>query len=156
MQTHSLATSQRLPFSAYEDVPDRALAPARLRILIVNEDFRSADSIKYALQELGCFTTLTACSARKALQAAVDFAPSLALLDLELPDMSGFELARKLRAHPNSGVRRTPLLAIAEREELGHTELTRAAGFIGCLTKPVQPVELSRILWKLRRWSSQV
>ena len=154
MQIHALTSPRHLPFSAYADVPDRALAPARLRVLIVNEDFRSADSIKYALQELGCFTTLTACSARKALLAAVDFAPSLALLDLELPDMSGYELARQLRSHPNSGVRRTPLLAIAERDASGDLELTRAAGFIGCLTKPVQPTELSRILWKLRRWSS--
>lgn len=129
-----------------EDIPWLDLTPANLRILIVSEDMRSADSLKCTLRELGYCTTLTAYSAKRALLAAADFSPSVALLDLELPDMTGFQLAYKLRSHCLGAVRRVPLVAIAETQMFGNIELTRAAGFIGCLTKPVMPVELNGML----------
>ena len=84
-----------------EDEPELALesAPSNFRILIVNEDMRSADSLKRTLQDLGYFTTFTAYSARRALAVAVDFLPAVALLDLELPDMTGYQLAHKFQSH---------------------------------------------------------
>jgi CheY-like chemotaxis protein len=150
VQTHSLAASRGHSIASCNAVPALALGPANLRILIVNEDMRSADSLKGALHELGYFTTFTAYSARRALEAAGDFSPAIALLDLELPDMTGYQLAHKLRSHLQGCVRRVPLLAIAERLVLGDAELTRAAGFMGCLTKPVLPRELDRMLRKLQ------
>jgi two-component system, cell cycle response regulator DivK len=150
VQTHSLAPTRCRPLQVYDYVPAVTLAPADLRILIVNEDFRSADSLKRTLHDLGYFTTLTAYSARRALVAAVDFSPAVALLDLELPDMTGYRLAQKLRSHPRGYVRQLPLLAIAERAVLGDLERTRAAGFIGCLTKPVLPMVLNDMLRKLQ------
>ncbi len=149
MQIHSARMSSR-PLIAHEEIPQLGLGPANLRILIVNEDMRSADSLKGTLLELGYSTTLTAYSAKRALVAAADFAPSIALLDLELPDMTGFQLAYKLRSHLLGCVRRVPLLAIAERDVFGNIELARAAGFIGCLTKPVKPLELNCVLRSLQ------
>jgi len=135
-----------------EDGPELApeLAPSNFRILIVNEDMRSADSLKRTLHDLGYFTTFTAYSARRALVAAVDFLPAVALLDLELPDMTGYQLANKFRSHLSKGVRQVPLLAIAELPRFGNAELTRAAGFIGCLAKPVPPMALEALLNKLQ------
>jgi hypothetical protein len=48
-----------------------------------------------------------------------------------------------------------PLLAIAELPHFGTTELTRAAGFMGWLAKPVPPVELNALLGRLQTgaWS---
>ena len=135
MQTHSLAIACRRPLAAYDATPAATPGPGNLRILIVNEDMRSADSLKCTLQELGYSTTFTAYSARRALTAAADYSPAVVILDLELPDMTGYQLAHKLRSHLNSKVRRVPLLAVAERHVSGNLELTRAAGFIGCLTK---------------------
>ena len=150
MQIHSAALSNRFPpVIAAEDNFHLSLDPADFRILIVNEDMQSAASLKRTLRELGYYTTLTAYSAKRALDAAADFSPSVALLDLELPDMTGFQLAHQLRSHLLSRVRRVPLLAIAEKLVFGNRELTRAAGFIGCLTKPVKPMELNRMLWRL-------
>ena len=152
MQIDSAVVSKRRPpVIADEDIPQFSLAPADFRILIVNEDMQSADWLKRTLRELGYYTTLTAYSAKRALQAAADFSPSVALLDLELPDMTGFQLAHKLRSHLLSRVRRVPLLAVAERLVFGNREFTRAAGFVGCLTKPVMPMELNSMLWRLRR-----
>lgn len=130
-------------------------APSTFRILIVSEDMRSADALKRTLYELGYPTTRTAYSARRALAVAVDFAPSVALLDLELPDMSGYQLAHRFRAHLSKSVRHVPLLAIAETVRFGNAELTRAAGFMGCLPKPVEPSALNALLGKLQSgaWS---
>ena len=150
MQIHSAVMSNRRPPPmADEEIPQSSLAPADFRILIVNEDMQSADLLKRTLRDLGYYTTLTAYSAKRALHAAADFSPSVALLDLELPDMTGFQLAHQLRSHLLGRVRRVPLLAVAERLVFGNPELTRAAGFAGCLTKPVKPVELNRMLWRL-------
>lgn len=150
MHIHAAVSSQRRPpVIADEDRFHLSPDPADLRILIVNEDMQSADSLKRTLRDLGYYTTLTACSAKRALDAAADFSPSVALLDLELPDMTGFQLAHELRSHLLSWVRRVPLLAIAEKPVFGNRELTRAAGFVGCLTKPVMPMELNGLLWRL-------
>jgi CheY-like chemotaxis protein len=140
-----------------DDGPELAseLAPSNFRILIVNEDMRSADTLKRTLHDLGYFTTLTAYSAHRALVAAVDFSPAVALLDLELSDMTGYQLASKFRTHLSKGVRQVPLLAIAELPRFGNAELTRAAGFMGCLAKPVSPMALNALLGKLQcgAWS---
>jgi len=150
VQIHSAVMSNRRPPPmADEEIPQSSLAPADFRILIVNEDMQSADLLKRTLRDLGYYTTLTAYSAKRALDAAADFSPSVALLDLELPDMTGYQLAQKLRSHLLICVRRVPLLAVAESVVFGNRELTRAAGFVGCLTKPVMPMELNSMLWRL-------
>ena len=149
MQIHSQAMLQYHP--ALDDEPElaRELAPSNFRILIVNEDMRSADTLKQTLNDLGYFTTLTAYSARRALVAAVEFSPAVALLDLELPDMTGYQLANRFRSHLSKSVRQVPLLAISELAAHGDAELTRAAGFMGCLAKPVPSADLNALLNKL-------
>jgi len=145
MQIHS---QTMLRYHLPELAPD--LAPSTFRILIVNEDMRSADSLKRTLRDLGYFSTFTAYSARRALVAAVDFSPSLAVLDLELPDMTGFELAEKFHSHFSKYVRQVPLLAIAELPRFGNAALARAAGFIGCLAKPVPRGALNTLIRNLQ------
>jgi len=144
----------QLPMEA-EPEPAAELAPSNFRILIVNEDMRSADSLKHTLHDLGYFTTFTAYSARRALVAAVEFSPAVALLDLELPDMTGYQLAHRFRSHLAKSVRQVPLLAIAELAAYGDAQLTRAAGFVGYLAKPVSSIGLNALLTKLQAgaWS---
>jgi CheY-like chemotaxis protein len=155
MQIHNQSMLRwNFPFET-EQEPAAGLAPSNFRILIVNEDMRCADTLKHTLHDLGYFTTFTAYSARRALVAAVEFSPAVALLDLELPDMTGYQLAGRFRSHLSKSVRRVPLLAVAELSLHGDAELTRAAGFMGCLAKPVPPVALNALLSKLQTgaWS---
>ena len=155
MQIHSQAVLRSHLLANDDADPASGLAPSNFRILIVNEDMRSADSLKQTLSDLGYFTTCTAYSARRALAVAEDFAPAVALLDLELPDMTGYQLAGKLRSHLALSVRKVPLLAIAELPSFGTAELTRAAGFMGWLAKPVEPMALNALLGTLQTgaWS---
>ena len=150
MQIHCQAQLRWHP--PIEDVsePVSGLSPAHFRILIVNEDMRSADTLKRTLHDLGYLTTFTAYSARRALVAAVEFSPAVALLDLELPDMTGYQLAHRFRSHLTKSVRLVPLLAIAELSLHGDAELTRAAGFMGCLAKPVPSLALNALLIRLQ------
>jgi CheY-like chemotaxis protein len=128
-----------------------ARAHSQVRVLIVNEDLRSAASLKQTLLELGYPTTRTAYSARRALRVAGEFAPTFALLDLELPDMSGYQLASMLRTHEARGVRQLPLIAVAERSAFGCDDLARAAGFAGYLIKPIRAWMLDDVLRTLER-----
>jgi CheY-like chemotaxis protein len=155
MQVHTQAMHHWQFPSVHEPLPAVELAPSNFRILIVNEDMRSADSLKHTLHDLGYFTTFTAYSARRALVAAVEFSPAVALLDLDLPDMTGYQLAQRFQSHLAKSVRQVPLLAIAEISAYGDAELTRAAGFVGCLAKPVPSIGLNTLLTRLQAgaWS---
>jgi CheY-like chemotaxis protein len=150
MQTHSSVAARSHQLQVDSSVLALALAPASLRILIVNEDLGSAGVLKRTLHELGYVTTCTAYSARRALAVAADFFPAVAIVDLELPDMTGYQLAHRMRSHLQRHVRQLPLLAIAERPAFDDLALTRAAGFIGCLNKPVMPMALNNLLRKLQ------
>lgn len=155
MQIHNQARLRSYLPADDEANSASGLAPSNFRILIVNEDMRSADTLKHTLNDLGYFATCTAYSAKRALAVAADFAPAVALLDLVLPDMTGYQLASRFRSHLSNCVRKVPLLAIAEYSLYGTTELARAAGFMGWLPKPVEPVALNALLGKLQTgaWS---
>lgn len=155
MQIHSQAMLRHHHPADDEAKSASGLAPSNFRILIVNEDMRSADSLKRTLNDLGYFATCTAYSAKRALAVAADFAPAVALLDLVLPDMTGYQLAGRFRSHLSTCVRKVPLLAIAEYSLYGTSELARAAGFMGWLPKPVEPLALNALLGKLQTgaWS---
>ena len=149
MQAHSIAAMNRVSIESYFSGPiplSLALAPGDLRVLIVNEDMRSAKFLKAALRDLGYLSTFTAYSARRALELADELAPTVAFLDLELPDMSGFQLAQRMLKHGCGHVREIQLLAVAECSVSGDDDRTRAAGFMGCLTKPVPTLELRRLM----------
>lgn len=161
MQCHSLQALEQPTASATivagwrghwaPEPPALNLDPGDFRILIVNEDMRSTDSLKCLLRDLGYRATHAAYSAHRGLILADELSPSLAILDLELPDMSGFQLARRLRAHRHQHVRSMNLLAIADCHAAGNSHLARAAGFLGCLTKPIPPLELGKWLRALGR-----
>lgn len=144
MQTQ-LAVSEAGRPSAYRRSPPLQ-AYDSFRILIVNDDMRSAATLKKTLCALGYSTTLVAHSGKRALAAVAAYSPAVAILDLELGDMTGYSLARRLRSHATAQVRDLPLIAIAERCEFATGQLVQAAGFVGWLTKPVPSWLLSRLL----------
>jgi CheY-like chemotaxis protein len=150
VQIQSCLVAPQPSFEPRADDLAQTSASGNSRILIVNEDMRSADSLKCTLQELGYTATFTAYSARRALASVADFSPVMVILDLELPDMTGYQLARRFRSHLQRSVRQVPLLAIAEPLMSIDPERTRAAGFIGCLAKPVVQSELCTMLRRLR------
>jgi CheY-like chemotaxis protein len=79
-------------------------------------------------------TLLVAMQGRIALDLAREHAPSLILLDLHLPDMSGEDVLRGLRADPRTAA--TPVVVLSADATPGQTQRLRASGAIDYLTKP--------------------
>jgi CheY-like chemotaxis protein len=79
--------------------PSRGKAAPRL--LLVEDYADLADATAAYLRHEG-FEVRVAGSGKEALEAATSFLPEIVLCDLSLPDMSGFEVARKLREHPET------------------------------------------------------
>ena len=84
-----------------------------------------------------------------ALAVAAAERPDVVLLDLSLPGMDGFEVARHLRQQPGSET--TPLVAVSGYGQERDREHTRGAGFDRHLVKPVAPEALRELLNSLGR-----
>ena len=111
------------------------------RILIVDDDIKSSNSLELMLNASGYSETRVAYSGHAALAIAAEFQPSVVLLELSLLDMSGYEVARLLRERAQShGLR---LIALTSSRELAGRELARVAGFERYLLKPVAALDLA-------------
>lgn len=106
-----------------------------MKILLVEDHADLADMSCRLLREVYGHEVQLAATGAKALEAANDDVPDLVLLDINLPDMSGFEVARKLRSHP--GFDHTSLIAVtgfgAFIDENGAEEI----GLDGFFRKPM-------------------
>jgi CheY-like chemotaxis protein len=78
----------------------------------------------------------------EALQALGEEAFDVLLLDVQLPDLTGLEVAERVRAAEQGTGRRLPIVALTAHAMKGDRERCLEAGMDGYLTKPVQPAEL--------------
>ncbi len=86
----------------------------------------------------------------EALQLAEAERPAVVLLDIGLPGMDGFEVARKLRDQPE--FQQTLIIAISGYGQEEHTTRSRAAGFDSHLVKPIDLTALLQLL-SARPWA---
>jgi CheY-like chemotaxis protein len=121
----------------------RAARQEMPRILIVDDDVNAADTLASLLQGMGYGDARVAYTGATALALAAKFVPTVALVDLGLPDMSGYELARHLSQHPQLQTLR--LIALTADSEHPGRELARAAGIERYLSKPVRSAELAEL-----------
>ena len=115
-----------------------------VRILIIDNDMSSADSLEHMLRGLGYSETRVAYSDRAALTIAAEFRPDVILLELNLLDMGGYELARLLRQHAQRQELR--LIALTSSREHADRDLARSVGFDRYLLKPIAVTDLSDLL----------
>jgi CheY-like chemotaxis protein len=111
------------------------------RVLVVDDNIDAATSLAAFLQ-LDGHQAEAVYSATGALDAIVTFGPDVVLLDIGLPEMDGYEVAKRIRAG-GSGVRLVALTGYGQAEDI---ERTHAAGFDAHLVKPVDFVALERTL----------
>ncbi len=113
------------------------------RILIVDDEVTAADALASLLESSGYGEVRVAYTGATALALAVEFVPTVALVDLELPDMSGYEVARHLSQHPQLHALR--LIALTADNEHPGRELAREAGVERYLIKPVGSADLAEL-----------
>jgi signal transduction histidine kinase/DNA-binding response OmpR family regulator len=121
------------------------------RVLVVDDNADAADSLATLLALQG-HSVEVAYSATDAIRRAKAFCPDVALLDLGLPEMSGYELARTLRAIPRFSDMR--LIAVTGYGQTEDFERTREAGFDEHLVKPVELSALEQSMMPPGRRSS--
>jgi CheY-like chemotaxis protein len=121
-----------------------ATQPARaLHILVVDDNRDAADSLALLVGMWG-YRAVVAYDGPSAVQAAKACAPVAILLDLGLPGMDGYEVARLLRLE--DGLDGALLLAVTGYGQAADRQRTAAAGFAHHLVKPVEPEDLRRLL----------
>ena len=128
----------------------RVVEETRVRnIIIVEDDEDIADSIRYNLDREG-FRVRVAVTGEDALSLILNGPPSLILLDLNLPGMSGFEICRRLRAEPSTAT--IPILMLTARADETDKVLGLNIGADDYITKPFSMRELvARVNAALRR-----
>ena len=114
-----------------------------LSILVVDDNRDSADSLAMLLSLRG-HEVQAAHDGPDALRMLGTFRPQVILLDIGLPGMSGYEVARRIRE--SRGFRDVKLVALTGWGQEEDRRRTREAGFDHHLVKPADPVELERIL----------
>jgi signal transduction histidine kinase/CheY-like chemotaxis protein len=130
----------RLPAAAISRAPEGAvdrenIAASRRRILVVDDNVDAAESLAMMLGYSG-HQVRVAYGGREALGAAREFSPDVMILDLGMPDMDGYAVARAVRADPS--LARTRLIALSGYGQRQDRQRTAEAGFDAHLVKPVE------------------
>lgn len=108
-------------------------SPAARRVLVVDDDPDSAYVLSVLLG-LDGHDVRVAHDGAEALEVAAAFVPEVAILDLGLPKIDGFEVARRLREHAG---RTMTLIALTGRAEPEDIASGREAGFDDYVVKPI-------------------
>ena len=123
--------------------PEASAPVAPRRVLIVEDN----DDARAMLHEALAFSGHDVREARdgaSGLALAAQSPPEIALIDIGLPDLDGYEVARRLRAAP--GGRRMGLIAITGYGQAEDQRRAYEAGFDAHLTKPVAPERLRQVM----------
>jgi signal transduction histidine kinase len=140
----------RLPLRPSADSPEpladgrHSIADSRSRrVLVVDDNVDAAQSLAAVLRLSG-HEVRVANDGRTALEVAPAFGPEVILLDIGMPELDGYEVARRLRQQPRfAGTRIVALTGWGTAEDRARS---RAAGFDEHLTKPVAPRVLQELL----------
>ena len=141
----------RIPAAAPTETTAHVPAPrpqvngTRRRILVVDDNEDAADLLSAVLEQLGN-TTRVAHDATSALALLDEFDAECAVLDIGLPVIDGYELARRLRQRPGQRLR---LIALTGYGQQSDRERAKRAGFDAHLVKPVAIDALQALIAKL-------
>jgi signal transduction histidine kinase/ActR/RegA family two-component response regulator len=139
----------RLPLCDSPEILQQSAAPSldrdgqtKLRILLVDDNRDTALSGAQLLEKLG-HDVEVAFDGPSAIELARSFRPQALLLDIGLPGMTGYEVARQLR---REGFEHTKIVAISGYGQPDDRQRSREAGFDEHLVKPVDPAALLAVL----------
>jgi len=130
-------------------LPDsRPTVSSHPSLLIVDDYADALDVWEVYLRAEG-FHVLTASDGQSAFAEAVREKPDVIVMDLELPGKSGYEVARDLKARPDTCA--IPLIAATGYSHVKQLDLARASGFDAVMVKPCDPQSLVAEIRRLLR-----
>ena len=141
--TFTIRLPRTAPPAEVLEQPHPPSSAVKRRVLIVDDNVDAADSLAMLLKSDG-HEAETAYSAHTALEAVERLQPEIVLLDVGLPQLDGYEIARHLRARNTvPGMRLVALTGYGQEED---RERARAAGFDDHLLKPADMSTLQQLL----------
>ena len=105
-------------------------------ILLIEDNEQNRYLVTFLLEKQG-HRVVAACDGKEGIQMAGAVRPSLILLDIQLPTMDGYAVARELRA--NSAFDAIPIIAVTSYAMAGDRDKALAAGCNGYIEKPINP-----------------
>jgi CheY-like chemotaxis protein len=114
-----------------------------VRVLVVDDNVDAADSLALLLERVG-LTVFVAYDGRSALEQFVATSPTAVIMDIGLPIMDGYEVARQMRRR--QGEQSLLMIALTGWGQAEDRRRSEAAGFDYHLVKPVLPSELQALL----------
>lgn len=138
-----LATADKLPQHHPIDTAESSRQDAGRRILVVDDNTDAAESLAILLRLKG-HEVRVAFEGASAIVTAREFRPQVVFLDIGMPAMDGYEVARRLRQEDN--VSAATLIALTGWGQESDRQRSQEAGFDLHLVKPVDPKDLNQIL----------
>lgn len=144
---HGSEFSVRLPLTNKRPESARSEPPPfrtkAIKILIVEDNPDSREMLRQLLSLEG-HTVLTASDGNAGVKQSLEGCPDVALIDIGLPGMDGYEVARRIRAHPDSQT--ICLVALTGYGQETDRQAAKQAGFDAHLVKPLQLQDFHRLL----------
>jgi two-component system, sensor histidine kinase len=129
--------------AATASVTDQPNVDQRLKVVVADDNRDAADSLALLLEIAG-YNVFVGHSGEEALRIARQALPQAMILDIGMPDMTGYEVARRIRAEEwGSGILMIAVTGWGQKEDKA---LAAAAGFDHHLTKPVDPDQIENLL----------
>jgi len=125
-------------------------------VLVVDDNEQNLELIQAYLEDIEC-QTLAAYSGAEAMKVIRDKRPDLILLDVMMPEMSGFEVCKQVRNDPK--IKDTPIIMVTALNEFGDIERGIDCGTDDFLSKPVNRWELIarvRTMLKIKHLSDRL
>src|SRR5471030_2161007 len=134
--------------AAAQAVPPKAPGNGGMRVLVVDDNVDAADSLALLLGEAAGYDVTVCHDGARALELAAALAPQALILDIGLPDIDGYELARRLRLREPTAD--ALMIALTGYGHLEDRARAREAGFDYHLSKPADPQQILKLLALVR------
>jgi CheY-like chemotaxis protein len=106
------------------------------KVLIIEDNEQNMYMLSFLLESYG-YVVLKAFSGQEGITSAKKEMPDIILLDIQLPEMDGYTVAKKLRE--DEQILKTPIIAVTSYAMPGDKEKVLAAGATGYIEKPIDP-----------------
>jgi len=108
----------------------------KFKALIIEDNEQNMYMLTFLLEKNG-YQVYQAFNGRDGMNAAIKHLPDIILLDIQLPEMDGYEIARKLRQR--NDLDHVPIVAVTSHAMVGDREKVMASGATGYIEKPIDP-----------------
>jgi two-component system cell cycle response regulator DivK len=115
------------------------------RILHIEDNPSNRKAVRHILRQTD-FELAEATDGEEGVRAALESPPDLILLDIQLPKLSGYDVAQRLRADKRT--RHVPIIAITSYALSGDEQRTQEAGCDDYIAKPYRPKVLLEHIWR--------